>query len=161
METRSHPSLYWQEFAAACGSTLALFELMALAARDTLSPEQVKRSLNAYFPWICSLHILLDYFIDRQEDLEGGDLNFTFYYEDKEEMLERLKLLVRQSHFYASLLPDSALAKTIVEGLLALYLSDPKVKQQAIQQNAFELLAESGPPAFRSYKLCQVVRKFW
>lgn len=159
-EAKSYPGLYWQEFAAACGSTLALFELMALAAREDLSPEEVRNSLNAYFPWICSLHILLDYFIDRQEDLEGGDLNFTFYYEDREEMLKRLKLLVRQSHRCASELPDSALAKTIVEGLLALYLSDPKVKQQAFLPSALELLSESGPPAFRSYQLCKVVRKF-
>ncbi|NLO21589.1 MAG: tetraprenyl-beta-curcumene synthase family protein [Syntrophomonadaceae bacterium] len=159
-EAKSYPDLYWQEFAAACGSTLALFALMALAASEDLSAEEVKSSLNAYFPWICSLHILLDYYIDRQEDLEGGDLNFTFYYTDREEILERLKLLVRQSHRCASKLSNSALAKTIVEGLLALYLSDPKVKQQAFQQSASELLAESGPPAFRTYQLCKVVRKF-
>ena len=80
-------------------------------------------------------------------------MNFTFYYTDREEILERLKLLVRQSHRCASKLSNSALAKTIVEGLLALYLSDPKVKQQAFQQSASELLAESGPPAFRTYQL--------
>lgn len=159
-ESLPYPGLYWQEFAAACGSTLALFALMGLAAQPNLSAEEAKASLKTYFPWICSLHILLDYFIDRQEDLEGGDLNFTFYYQNQQEMLERLKYLVRQSHRCARKLPDNALAKTVVEGLLALYLSDAKVKQQGMGPKAAELLAESGPPASRSYQLCRVVRKF-
>jgi tetraprenyl-beta-curcumene synthase len=159
-ENQGFPYLYWQEFAAACGSTLAIFALMGLAALEDLEAERVKDTLEAYFPWICSLHILLDYFIDRQEDMEGGDLNFTSYYPTQSEMIERLKLLVRQSHHCAGSLSDHAFAKTVVEGLLAMYLSDSKIKEQALEKTARELLAESGPDAFRTYRLCKAVRKF-
>ncbi len=151
--------LFWQEYAAACGSTLAVFALMGLASRKNLGLEEVENTVKVYFPWICGLHILLDYFIDRQEDNLGGDLNFTFYYGSNEEMMKRLKLFVRQSHRSIGCLPASAFAKTVVEGLLAMYLSDRKVREQGLESAARELLAESGPPAFRTYQLCKAVRK--
>ncbi|KUG02881.1 hypothetical protein ASZ90_019747 [hydrocarbon metagenome] len=159
-ESKAFPCLYWQEFAAACGSTLAVFNLMGLASKDELHIDEVRANLKAYFPWICSLHILLDYFIDRQEDTAGGDLNFTFYYENSDEVINRLKLLVRQSHRSISGLPESAFPKTVIEGLLAMYLSDRKIKEQGLDRAARELLAESGPPALRTYRICKIVRKF-
>ncbi len=158
-ESKAFPCLYWQEFAAACGSTLAVFALMGLASKDELHTDEVKTNLKAYFPWICSLHILLDYFIDRQEDIAGGDLNFTFYYKSSEEIINRLKLLVRQSHRSINGLSENAFPKTVIEGLLAMYLSDHKVKEQGLENIARALLAESGPPAFRTYRICKLVRK--
>ncbi len=155
-----HSCIFWQEYSAACGSTLAIFALMGLASQEKLDLEEVENLLNAYFPWICGLHILLDYFIDRQEDILGGDLNFTFYYDGEKEMIERLKLFVRQSHRCVNCLPESAFAKTVVEGLLAMYLSDRKIKEQGLEKTARELLAESGPPAFRTYHICKTVRIF-
>lgn len=158
-EIQAFPFLYWQEFAAACGSTLAIFALMGLASKDDLHMDEVKTTVKAYFPWICSLHILLDYFIDRQEDTEGGDLNFTFYYDSSEEVMKRLKLMVRQSHRSIGALSESAFPKTVIEGLLAMYLSDRKINDQGLEKAARELLAESGPPALRTYRICRVVRK--
>lgn len=155
-----YPELLWQEFAAASGSTLALFTLFGLAARSDTDEKLCQQTVNAYFPWICGLHILLDYFIDRQEDREGGDLNFTFYYKDAEEMMDRLKLFIREAHKCAALLPTSTFDRTVVEGLLATYLSDKKVKQQGYNIMARELLAESGPSAVKTYRLCSIVRKF-
>lgn len=157
-EMKSHPGLYWQEFAASCGSTLAVFALMGISSRKGVDPNEIKRTVKAYFPWICGLHILLDYFIDRQEDQAGGDLNFTFYYQNEKEMMERLRLMVRQSHCCASSLQDYAFVKTVVEGLLAMYLSDKKIKQQGYQGYSRQLLQESGPSALFTFRICKVVR---
>lgn len=156
-----YPGLRWQEFAAASGSTLAIFALMALAGRSRVDSEDTQRILKAYFPWICGLHILLDYFIDQQEDREGGDLNFTFYYADNADMLSRLEYFVRQAHQQAACLDEPAFAKTVVEGLLALYLSDPKIKSQGYQQMARSLLTQSGRSTFGLLHLCSIVRKFF
>ncbi len=157
---KDYPGLLWQEFAAASGSTLALFALLGLATEKEIKKEYSENIVNTYLPWICGLHILLDYFIDRAEDRAGGDLNFTFYYADEEEMLNRLKLFVRESHKLACRLPASAFEKTVVEGLLAMYLSDKKVKEQGFKKIARDLMNESGPGAWKTYRLCSAVRKF-
>lgn len=154
----TYTRLQWQEFAAASGSTLALFALFALAAQENLEEDMVQKTFSAYFPWICGLHILLDYMIDQQEDREGGDLNFTFYYRDQQEMRQRLELFINEAHQCASLLPGAVFHHTVVDGLLALYLSDRKVKQQGFQSLARAMLKASGPQALQTYNICRLVR---
>lgn len=157
----SFPEIYWQEFAAASGSTLAIFALFALASYSSVKIDQVNNITAGYFPWICGLHILLDYFIDREEDRQGNDLNFTFYYDDEKIMLERLKYFVRQSHAQLNHVENSAFAKTVVEGLLAMYLSDQKIKSQGFKKFAAALLNSSGSHAWQVYHLCSLVRKIF
>ncbi len=156
-----YPGILWQEFSAASGSTLAVFALFALASQNNSREQDSQATVATYFPWICGLHILLDYFIDQEEDRQGGDLNFTFYYKDNEDMLERLKLYISQAHQQAGQLTDPTLAKTVIEGLLALYLSDAKVKSQGYQEMARELIQASGGSTRSTYRLCSVVRKFF
>ncbi|MEA4926833.1 MAG: tetraprenyl-beta-curcumene synthase family protein [Syntrophomonadaceae bacterium] len=155
-----YPGVLWNEYAAATGSTLAIFALLGLAVGDDLEPEEVETTVRTYFPWICGLHILLDYFIDQEEDRAGGDLNFTFYYPDNGVMLQRLKDFVREAHNQASQLPQPYFAKTVIEGLLAMYFSDKKVEKQGFQPIARELIKESGHGARQTYYLCSLVRKF-
>lgn len=152
--------LLWPEYCAATGSTLALFALLKLANENNHDSGTARQIMNAYFPWICGLHILLDYFIDRAEDDQGGDLNFTFYYENDDFMLERLKLFTCQSLQRARELPDPHFHSTVVNGLLAMYLSDRKVSEQGYYKAANQLLAAGGPQAWRTYYLCRVVRLF-
>lgn len=160
-ETVSYEDIFWQEFAAASGSTLAIFALFALAASSEVSHEHVQAVKDTYFPWICGLHILLDYFIDREEDRQGSDLNFTFYYQNDAAMEGRLKHFIRQSHNRLTHLENPTFARTVVEGLLAMYLSDQKIKQQRMQKIAAVLLNESGPNTWRVYRLCSLVRRFF
>jgi tetraprenyl-beta-curcumene synthase len=160
-ETVSYEDIFWQEFAAASGSTLAIFALFALAARSEVSHAKALAVRDTYFPWICGLHILLDYFIDREEDRQGSDLNFTFYYQNEAVMQERLKHFIRQSHAHLLHLANPTFTRTVVEGLLAMYLSDRKVKQQGMQKTAAALLNESGPNTWHVYRLCALVRRFF
>ncbi len=154
-----NPGIEWNEFAAAAGSTLALFALLELASRPDAHPAQASVILNTYFPWICSLHILLDYCIDQQEDREGGDLNFTFYYPSQEYMVERFRTFIREAHNRARTMYQPGFAKTVIEGLLAMYFTDKKVDQQGLKNVARELLNESGRGALYTYHICRLVRK--
>jgi tetraprenyl-beta-curcumene synthase len=126
----SYPDVLWNEFAAATGSTLGMFYLFLAATDKKLKPEQVELMTKAYFPYVCAEHILLDYLIDQQEDRIGGDLNFCFYYKDEEYAGDRLAWIVRQAREKVEVLEHSGFHRMIIEGLLALYLSDPKVKDQ-------------------------------
>jgi tetraprenyl-beta-curcumene synthase len=157
----SCPGLLWQEFAAASGSTLALFALLGAATDPYLNKNTVKRIVKGYFPWICGLHILLDYFIDQAEDRVGGDLNFVFYYNSPSEIVERLQLFVAEAHKCAATMPDPFFHHTVVEGLLAMYLSDRKISEQQLFPAATVLLNQSGPRAWKTYRICSLVRKIF
>ena len=134
-----HPDLYWWEFAAAAGSTLAVFALITEAARAE-PVEETQQLVRAYFPWICGLHILLDYLIDQEEDRREQDLNFVSFYASR---AQEAAVSLRAAAFHLS----------VVEGLLGLYLSDPKVKRQGMVPLARRLIRQAGWRA-RAVHLC-------
>ncbi|NLG32153.1 MAG: tetraprenyl-beta-curcumene synthase family protein [Syntrophomonadaceae bacterium] len=155
-----YSDILWQEFAAASGSTLAIFALVGLASTNEARRDLAEQVINAYFPYICGLHILLDYFIDQEEDLKGGDLNFTFYYDNHLELLDRIRLFTREARQRIRGLPSAPLDELVINGLLAMYLSDKKVKEQGFQKDRSKLLNEAGRSAWRTYRTCSLVRLF-
>ncbi|PZE21167.1 tetraprenyl-beta-curcumene synthase family protein [Paenibacillus xerothermodurans] len=140
-----YPGISWNEFAAATGSTLGMFMLF-LAASDTCLQQQTAAAIrDAYFPYICGLHILLDYLIDQEEDMRGGDLNFCSYYDGMDQTVARIAFIVLKAREKADLLENPAFHRMIVEGLLALYLSDPKVSKQRQVKQISQLLMKGSP----------------
>lgn len=127
---RAYSSLRWNEFAAATGSTLGMFQLFAAAADESVDDERARHTHDAYFPYVCGLHIMLDYLIDREEDRLGGDLNFCEYYSDEGETAGRIGWMAEQARTAVGAIEETRFHAMIVEGLLALYLSDPKVRRQ-------------------------------
>lgn len=125
------PMLKWNEFAAATGSTLGMFHFFLAASYDDLTAEAAVEVKRSYFPYVCCLHIMLDYLIDQQEDKLGGDLNFCNYYATELEMVDRVSWIVNKAREDVARLPQAKVHRLIIEGLLALYLSDPKVNQQS------------------------------
>jgi tetraprenyl-beta-curcumene synthase len=154
-----YPGIDWWEFAAASGSTLGIFALLAAATRPDLEYRQVRALMQAYFPWVCSLHILLDYFIDQDEDREEGELNFCFYYPDLETCAGRLRLFLVEGLARTSRLRRPLFHRTVVKGLLALYMSDPKVERQGLRWVADRLLRDAGWDARVMYRVCRKLRR--
>ncbi|MCL6604340.1 MAG: tetraprenyl-beta-curcumene synthase family protein [Paenibacillus sp.] len=124
------PHLHWNEFAAATGSTLGVFMLFLASCDPNLSKSDSESIRAAYFPHVCGLHIMLDYLIDQDEDRVGGDLNFCNYYDNTDIMLNRLASIVEWARKDVRNLPETSMHRMVIEGLLALYLSDPKVSEQ-------------------------------
>ncbi|MGC5325883.1 tetraprenyl-beta-curcumene synthase family protein [Brevibacillus sp. SYSU BS000544] len=139
------PQIYWQEFSAVAGSTIGIFALFCLATQHQVDEEYVNTLNKAYFPWICGLHILLDYLIDLEEDRVGGDLNFVSYYHSDEEALNRLQFFIEQAKANIEQLPYPQFHGMIVDGLVAFYLADRKVnrKQPQIYTISRRLLREA------------------
>ncbi len=139
------PEMSWFEFSACCGSTLGIFCLVS-SAFDTPFPDDLAEQVKgAYFPWVQGLHILLDYCIDQEEDRIGGDLNFCFYYKDGDQTVERLKHFFAQADRSVAGLPHAPFHRMVNRGLLAIYLSDQKVKrQEAVHEMARRILHRSG-----------------
>ncbi|UOQ50642.1 tetraprenyl-beta-curcumene synthase family protein [Gracilibacillus caseinilyticus] len=123
------PMLSWYEFSACTGSTLGIFCMVSYGLSNQMTDDLAKRIFDSYFPFLQGLHIMLDYFIDQEEDEEEGDLNFCNYYADEAELEERLVYFVQQTNQHVQELPDRPFHEMVQHGLVGLYLADPKVKK--------------------------------
>lgn len=146
------------EFSAAAGSTLGVFVLFSAACSHGLNSKDVKLLDSVYFPWICGLHILLDYFIDNVEDKLHGDLNFTFYYSSADECGRRLSFFAEQCMEQCRILPYADFHSTIIKGLLAMYLSDPKALTEENKKTTRRIMFRGGLDALLYNKLCRLLR---
>ncbi|MCX7923760.1 MAG: tetraprenyl-beta-curcumene synthase family protein [Clostridia bacterium] len=153
-----YPEISCWEFSAATGSTLGIFVLAAAAHDPYLTTEDVMCLEAAYFPWICGLHILLDYYIDSQEDMKEGDLNFTHYYDNLKQCEERLCLFIERSLENCMKLRYPKFHTTVVKGLLAMYLSDPKALFGLNRLASWNLIKNGAHGTTLYYRLCRLLR---
>jgi tetraprenyl-beta-curcumene synthase len=153
------PGIRWWEFAAACGSTLGIFALTALSAQGPVGTAETEALLECYFPWLCGLHILLDYFIDLDEDSEHGDLNFVSYYSNQADMEEGLLRFLEEALMRAGSLSRPAFHTTVIKGMLAMYLSDPKAYSAGRKKTAQRLLRRGGKETAWMHRSCLVLRQ--
>jgi tetraprenyl-beta-curcumene synthase len=147
---QQYPSITWNEFSASSGSTLGIFCLISYGlANDKVEVTKIK---EVYFPWVQALHILLDYFIDQEEDRNGGDLNFCFYYKNGEELKRRITFIASKAKNRTMELPDGKFHRMVVTGLLGLYLADEKVrKQKKVFKLAKTFMKTGGKASFFFY----------
>lgn len=138
------PEMEWYEFSACSGSTLGIFCLISYAMRDDFLASDAENIRKGYFPYIQGLHILLDYFIDQEEDIAGGDLNFCSYYENEEILFKRLKHFVVEADRHTEFLPHKKFHQLINRGLLGIYLSDSKVRKQKNVRKLAKGIIKSG-----------------
>jgi len=152
-----HPELCWWEFAAASGSTLGVYALVAEASRKQPVEDQ-GALVDAYFPWVCGLHILLDYLIDQSEDKREGDLNFVSFYPSPAEALRRMLWMIENAKARTAVLRDPHFHETVIEGLVGLYLTDRKVRRNRLGGTAARLVSAAGWRAWLVWLACHLWR---
>ncbi|WP_040207557.1 tetraprenyl-beta-curcumene synthase family protein [Neobacillus jeddahensis] len=138
------PDMEWYEFSACSGSTLGIFCLVSYAMREDFKTSDAVNIRKGYFPYIQGLHILLDYFIDQEEDIAGGDLNFCAYYKSEEKLFNRLQHFVKEADRHTEYLPHKRFHQLINRGLLGIYLSDAKVRKQKNVRKLAKGIIKSG-----------------
>ncbi|WP_100406947.1 tetraprenyl-beta-curcumene synthase family protein [Bacillus solitudinis] len=154
------PVMTWYEFSACSGSTLGIYCFAGYAANGPLDLERVEVLKNGYFPWVQGLHILLDYFIDQEEDLLEDDLNFISYYENEEKMVERIKHVKESAEESLRSLPDRKFHQLINKGLIAIYLADEKVQaHKELKRTAKRFIQFGGLPTVFFYLNSWVYRR--
>jgi tetraprenyl-beta-curcumene synthase len=141
------PSVSWYEFAACTGSTLGIFCLVAYAWQENFTEKLSEKIKNSYFPWVQGLHILLDYFIDQEEDRLAGDLNFCSYYQNNDVMIERFQLFFKEADQSVADLPNKNFHRAINRALLGVYLADQKTNQVSIKEAAKQIISFGGNSA--------------
>lgn len=116
-------NLRWWEVGAACGSSMGIFALIAAAADPTLNRREAADIEHAYFPWIDSLHTLLDSLVDRSEDQLTGQHNLVQHYASPGATAERMRAVALEAARHARTLPDRTNHALILAGMSSLYLA--------------------------------------
>lgn len=156
LHRRADWDVAWWEFAAATGSTLGIFALWHEATHPVLA-SRAEQLEAVYFPWMGGLHILLDYFVDQDEDQAHGDFNFVACYPSAAAAVAGIGRLYREAGRRAEALGDKAFHRYVAEGLLGFYLSDRKVRG-ALRAPAGRLLSAGGNVSRALYCLAKVGR---
>ena len=113
----------WWELAAAAGSPLGIFALVAAASHrhtDARAAEEIER---AYFPWIAGLSWLLESLVDRDDDAANGEHSYIEHYASPQETASRLALIAGRAAADARGLPCPARHTLLLAGMVAMNLS--------------------------------------
>ncbi len=130
----------WWEGAAACGSTMPTFAL-AFGAIRSCDAARARELYDAYFPWISCFHILLDYFIDQEEDRAHGELNFVASYGDRQSAREGIQRVAVQSLARARATSDSEHHEFAVRAMCGFYCTRKRVADQGLGADAAAIAA--------------------
>lgn len=159
-ERQNVPDIFWYEFSASTGSTLGIYALASYASRSHLAEWQAETIKDSYFPYVQGMHILLDYFIDQEEDIRDDELNFCTYYPDEETMVRRMELFKQEGEKRLKRLPDAAFHSLLNKGIIAIYLADEKVqKRPELKKTANRFIRFGGIPTAFFYLNSWVFRK--
>ncbi|MEC2071818.1 tetraprenyl-beta-curcumene synthase family protein [Alkalihalophilus marmarensis] len=154
------PEMTWYEFSACTASTLGVYALATYSTKTNMTSETAETIKSGYFPWVQGFHILLDYFIDQEEDIADDELNFLFYYDSEEEMIERFRYFVKRAEESLSTLPDPKFHRMIYQGIIAIYLSDEKVQgNKEMKKKSKKMIKTGGLPTLIFYLNSWVFRR--
>lgn len=141
------PEMTWYEFSACTASTLGIYAQATYATKPELTEETAQTLKDGYYPWLQGVHILLDYFIDQEEDIADDELNFLFYYDSEEEMIERFRYFVEKAEEYIAKLPDPQFHRMIIRGIIAIYIADEKVQgDKELKKKSKQMIKMGGLP---------------
>lgn len=116
----------WWELAAAAGSSMPVFALVAAAADSSLNEHDVVALQKVYYPTVCALNSLLDSLVDQQEDFAPRQNRLLDYYHSLQEALNRLQAMAARAMADAQTLPRSGGHTIILAALIGFYLSPLK-----------------------------------
>ncbi|MDQ2992268.1 MAG: tetraprenyl-beta-curcumene synthase family protein [Candidatus Eremiobacteraeota bacterium] len=131
--------LEWYEFAAASGSQWQVYVPLFLALAG--EGEAARAGYDAYFPSVAALHVLLDAFIDEDEDREHGELNLASLYGGDPRMRARFSALADDAEAHFARLPHPDRHRFVLRIMTLFYLTHPKVAAQGMEARAVRLLA--------------------
>jgi tetraprenyl-beta-curcumene synthase len=142
--------LRWWETAAACGSSLCVFALIAAAAQSRVDSAEIAAIEHAYFPWIGALHSLLDNLVDVAEDHATGQHSLIGCYPSAIQASAGMRLLAQQSLRATQDLANPAGHVLILAAMASFYLSSPEADTPDGQIVAAAVLDTLGTPARRA-----------
>lgn len=116
-------ALRWWELAAAAGSPLPVFAVVAAAGHPETDESDATRVEGAYFPWIAALSWLLESLVDHATDLATGAEGYVARYASSQETAERLETIAQRAAHDTRGLPGADRHTLLLAGMVSMYLS--------------------------------------
>jgi tetraprenyl-beta-curcumene synthase len=160
-QTPASADLRWWETAASAGSSLGVYMLIAMAAEHAVHAEEATAIEEAYFPWVGSLHLLLDSLVDQCEDRMAGQPSLLAYYSSPEEAATRLGLIAAESMHRIRALPHGRQHALLLAGMAGHYLSMPIAVKTEAQLATRAVLAAIGGLAAPTMLVMGARRALW
>jgi tetraprenyl-beta-curcumene synthase len=113
----------WFELAGSATSLLAVIVLLALAADETTTEHDLQAALRVYRPWVATLSLMLDSYIDEAEDSDTGSWSAIAYYPDSQTAQRRIAALIKRALRDAAQLRHGERHTLILATMIAMYLS--------------------------------------
>ena len=145
-QTPPGSGLRWWETAASAGSSLEVFVLIAAAANPTLHASEIAAVENAYFPWVGSLHSLLDSLIDLSEDAQSGQHSLLDYYSSPRETAQRLTWIATRATCLVRSLPRADEHMLVLTSMTSFYLSSPEASALPISRDILAAVGHLATP---------------
>ncbi|HEV3072111.1 MAG TPA: DUF2600 family protein [Solirubrobacteraceae bacterium] len=145
-ETPADADLRWWETGAACGSSTAIFALLAAATKSRLTRSEADMIEAIYWPWVGALHTLLDSTVDHAEDSAAGQHSLIDHYVSSQDMADRMQFLTAEAMRRAS--AAGIEHRLILAGMVSLYLSDRNAWLPAVHPTARSVLETLGGLGF-------------
>lgn len=136
--------LCWWEVAAAAGSPLGIFALIAAASHRSTDERDAEAIEQAYFPWIAALHWLLESLVDAEDDRISGNRSYVQEYGARAVVGQRLALIARNALLDARRLPHSDRHTLLLAGMIALNLAHPGAASDEARSVTAVVAAEIG-----------------
>ena len=136
----------WWETAAAGGSSLCVYALIAAAAEPRVDPDEIAAIESSYFPWIGALHSLLDNLVDAAEDYATGQRSLVGCYASPCDAATRMGTLAERSSEAAQALPGRR-HTLVLAAMASFYLCTPEARAPEAAPVADAVLQALGEPA--------------
>ena len=156
--------LSWFELSSAASASLAVHAFLALAAQPDCTDADVRRTCDAYFPWVSAAATMLDSYVDRAEDELNGDHRYVDHYASDALARERVRNLVARSIGEARRLRDGHRHAVIASCMVAMYLSKDSARTPAMRASTASFARAGGSltrlllPILRLWRLTFVER---
>jgi tetraprenyl-beta-curcumene synthase len=149
----------WQELAGSATSMIAVIALLALAADETCSRDDLAAVAAVYAPWVGALSLILDSYIDQDDDAVTGAWSFVTYFDSDDAVRRRGHELIERAMTGVGTLPHADRHKVVLSAMLAMFLTSDSARRDPLASDVPELLRAGGPltltlaPILRAWRL--------
>jgi tetraprenyl-beta-curcumene synthase len=135
----------WFELAGGATSLLAVMVLLALAADETSTDADLHAALEVYCPWVGTLSLMLDSYVDQVEDADTSRWSATACYPSSQIAERRMALLMSRALRGCAALRHGQRHTLIVSMMIAMYLTSDSATSAPLMASTRQLRRAGGP----------------
>jgi tetraprenyl-beta-curcumene synthase len=136
--------LTWFELSSAATASLVVHAFLALAAQPTCTDLEVRRTCEAYFPWVAAAATMLDSYVDQAEDAANGDHRYVAHYATDEHVQERVRNLVTRAVVETRRLRCGHRHAVVAACMVAMYLSKDSARSPDMRASTASIACAGG-----------------